>query len=83
MTNQAQGPAGRAMFIFRRFLTRPPARRELAALVKFQQAQLKRVENRELSAGEITADKAGTAELASWVMVARAIMNLDETITKE
>ena len=30
-----------------------------------------------------TADKAGTPELASWVLVARAIMNLDETITKE
>ncbi|MCH7726831.1 MAG: DUF1553 domain-containing protein, partial [Planctomycetes bacterium] len=83
VTSKVQEPAGRATFIFRRFLTRPPARRELAALVKFQQAQLKRVKKRELSAGEIAADEAATAELASWVMVARAIMNLDETITKE
>ena len=72
----------RAHFIFRRLLTRPPSETELAALVAFQQAQRKRLAAGELDAKLIGEDESATPESASWVMVARAVMNLDEVITK-
>jgi hypothetical protein len=71
----------RATRIFRRLLTRPPAERELAILLKFRQDQLGRFAAGELKATEIAGDEA-TSELAAWSMVARVVMNLDETITK-
>jgi cytochrome c553 len=71
-----------ATVIFRRFLTRPPQPEELSALLEFQQAQQERLEQGELSATAITGDKQATAEFAAWVMLSRAVMNLDEAITK-
>lgn len=80
----------RATEIFRRLLTRMPSEVELAMLIEFQSAQQRR-----LQAGEIDAklildvDEAAEEEpsalalQASWVMVARAIMNLDEAIAKQ
>lgn len=79
---QAGSAKQRATFIFRRLITRPPEAGELAALLEYQQAQQKRLEAGELNPAEIGGDKQTTAELASWMMVARAVMNLDETITK-
>ncbi|MEO2046518.1 MAG: PSD1 and planctomycete cytochrome C domain-containing protein [Pirellulales bacterium] len=80
----------RATEIFRRLLTRPPNEMERALLVEFQTAQLKRIEAGEIDAKLILAineadeEKSGPLTLqASWVMVARAIMNLDEAITKQ
>jgi hypothetical protein len=73
----------RAAFLFRRLLTRPATDIELTALTEFQRAQQGRLESGELSAAAIGGDKAATAELAAWVMVVRAVMNLDETITKQ
>ena len=71
----------RATFIFRRLLTRPPEPEELSTLLEFRQEQLRRLQAGELKAGEIGGD--GTTDhLASWMMVARVVMNLDETITK-
>ena len=79
----------RASEIFRRLLTRPPTETEIAMLVEFQAAQQKRIEAGEINAESILAID-GTEEernvlnlQASWVMVARAIMNLDEAITKQ
>ncbi len=59
-------PESRAEFIFRRCLTRPPAEAEIAALVAFQRAQ---------------AERLGDEKLA-WKLTARAVLNLDETVTK-
>ena len=71
-----------AKSIFRRLLTRPPTVEETAKIATFQQAQHRRIVAGELQAKDITADSSGSAELAAWTMVARAIMNLDEAITK-
>ena len=81
----------RAGEIFRRFVTRPPSEPELAMLLEFQAAQQKRLETGELDpntilaadANEQTPNAESAAERASWAMVARAVMNLDEAITKQ
>jgi mono/diheme cytochrome c family protein len=73
----------RVTFIFRRLLTRPPSERELAAVLDFHAAQQARVDGGELTAAEIADDENASAELAAWVLVARAIMNLDETVTRQ
>ncbi len=80
----------RATEIFRRLLTRPPTNVERTMLVDFQSAQQKRLEAGEIDAKSILAvddvKESESGELAlqaSWVMVARAIMNLDEAITKQ
>ncbi|MEQ9379271.1 MAG: PSD1 and planctomycete cytochrome C domain-containing protein [Pirellulales bacterium] len=72
----------RATLIFRRLVTRPPTESELSNLLQFRNDQLVRLEAGELDAEAIADVKPPDAELASWVMVARAVMNLDETITK-
>src|SRR5262245_14204563 len=76
-------PEERATSLFRRCLTRPPSPDELAAIVAFYQQQ------REYLAGHAaeTAKLAGgegkdAVETAAWTAVARALLNLDETITK-
>ncbi|MCH7547126.1 MAG: DUF1553 domain-containing protein [Planctomycetes bacterium] len=73
----------RATFIFRRFLTRPPTERELERILSFMQSQKDRLKNNELDPAIICKDKQATPELAVWVLIARAVMNLDETITKQ
>jgi hypothetical protein len=72
----------RMIEIVRRLTTRPPGPEELEWLLEYQQAQLSRLKNGELKAPEILNAKEGSDELASWVMLARAVMNLDETVTK-
>jgi hypothetical protein len=65
----SEGPGSveeRALFLFRACLTRPPEPDELAALVAFQRAQAERLGNESLA----------------WMLTARALLNLDETITK-
>ena len=73
----------RVAFIFQRFLTRPPDEHELLALLEYKQAQKQRFESSDLNPVKIVGDELATAELASLVMVARSVMNLDETITKQ
>ena len=73
----------KATRLFRQFVTRPPTPDELNAILKFQCVQLQRLNTHELTAADVTGDKTSTTETAAWVLVARAIMNLDETITKQ
>jgi len=70
--------------VFRRCLVRPPSDSELKMLAEFYKAQLDRFAKGELKAEEIVGkDKGGKLnEKAAWTTVARAIMNLDEAITK-
>lgn len=68
--------------IVRRLLTRPPDAREREWLLDFQQSQLRRLQAGELSVKDIVAGESGDAELASWILLARAVMNLDEAVTK-
>jgi hypothetical protein len=76
--------AQRAELIFRRCLTRPPSAEEREKLVRFYQAQLARFTNGELKATDTLDAKEGEHlnEQAAWTVVARVLMNLDETITK-
>lgn len=67
--------------VFRSFLTRPPTPQELGALLQFYEDQLTR-----FTEGQLDTDPIGgpssTPEQAALTMLIRAVMNLDETITK-
>lgn len=75
-------PADCATNIFRRLVTRPPEESELQRMLEFQAAQRKRLENGQLDAEQIGGGSQTSPELASWMMLARAVMNLDEAVTK-
>ncbi|MEO2021410.1 MAG: PSD1 and planctomycete cytochrome C domain-containing protein [Pirellulaceae bacterium] len=79
---RVESPEARAQLLFRYLLTRPAQQEELATVLVFREKQLKRLQDGELKAAQITGEKEPDAELASWVMVARTLMNLDETITR-
>ncbi|MDE0737554.1 MAG: DUF1553 domain-containing protein, partial [Pirellulaceae bacterium] len=82
MQAPVESPAARAQLLFRSLLTRPASQEELATILAFRKKQLQRLQDGELQAAQIAAKKESDAELASWVMVARTLMNLDETITR-
>jgi hypothetical protein len=69
--------------LFRRCLTRRARPDELALLVPFLERQKQRLARLELDARKIAGPGAGDAvEHAAWALVARAILNLDEAVTK-
>ncbi len=79
----------RAIHAFRLCLSRRPDPEELAALVRFYEDQFERFQRDTQAAGKMAGIDSQTdaaqdpAELAAWTSVARALFNLDETITKE
>lgn len=74
----------KAAEIFRRCLTREPDADELAMLVDFAKQQRERFADRQIDPVKLAGDGKGDAvERATWTAVARAVMNLDETITRE
>lgn len=75
-------PTDCATQIFRRVLTRHPDEEELDLLLSYQKRQRARLEEGELDPPAICGSDDGNRELASWVMLARSVMNLDEAITK-
>jgi hypothetical protein len=75
--------SGRVAGLFRRCLARPPDRDELALMVRFYEAQRCRFERGELDASAVAGPGEGDAvERAAWTALARALLNLDEAITK-
>lgn len=73
----------RMQFAFRRVLTRTATKEELASLAKFFESQKQRFAAKELDAAKIAGPGEGDAnERAAWTVVARALFNLDEAITK-
>ncbi len=76
----------RAERLFRLVLTRSASPAERAALIHFVATQRDRAEAGELDAAAVT-HGAGTAvganDLAAWTLAARAVLNLDEALTKE
>jgi len=69
--------------LFRRCLVRPPSPDELKFLGDFFRAQQERIANHELDAAAIAGIGEGNpADRAAWTIIARALLNLDETITK-
>jgi hypothetical protein len=69
----------RAALLFRRCLVRPPREDELTAVAEFTARQKRRFETKELDAAAM----GGGPDAAAWTAAARAILNLDETITKD
>jgi hypothetical protein len=72
----------RAADLFRRCLTRQPQKDELEELVHFAEKQRERLNSHELDAAKIAGGKQDAIERAVWTTVARAILNLDEAMTK-
>jgi hypothetical protein len=73
----------RATRLFRRCLTRPPRAEELRLLVRFHHSQKQRFANRELDTAIAGPGPGDPAERAAWTVLARALLNLDETITRD
>jgi hypothetical protein len=70
--------------LFRRCLTRPPSDDERELLAKYYLAQLDRLKRNELDAEKIAGAGDGDAvERAACTLTARAILNLDEVISKQ
>ena len=68
--------------LFRSFLTRPPSEEETKALQGYLEQQIARLKKGELKPADVTSDPKADAPWAGKVLLARAIMNLDESITK-
>jgi hypothetical protein len=78
--------AGRVAQVFRLCVSRRPTPAELQRVTSFYNAQLRRFEDKQLDASKIagpSADGEEKIQLAAWTTVARTILNLDETVTKE
>jgi hypothetical protein len=74
----------RAARLFQRCLSRSPTPDERAALTDFYTRQLERLDSRKLDAKAIAGNADGDpAQCAAWTLTARAVLNLDEMITKE
>lgn len=77
----------RVAFAFRCCTSRPPAADERAALLKLLTAQRERIKKGEVNASELaTGKKDGQGDFtdaAAYTVVARVLLGLDETITKE
>lgn len=81
--------------MYEHVLSRPPTTGEFAALARYQHRQLNRLEQGELDATallQLAPDEAALVDatalaerrsLAAWTLAARAILNLDETITRQ
>jgi hypothetical protein len=78
--------------VFRRCVTRPPTDRELDALCGFQARQQEHFSSAKFDPapilqggdeGESPPRGMDTGQYASWVLTARAVLNLDETITRQ
>ena len=78
----AQSAEEQVQFLFRRYLTRSPSDPELRRIRQFLMAQQKRVEAGELEAHAITGESHATARQAALTLLARALQNLDETISQ-
>ncbi|MFP6901263.1 MAG: DUF1553 domain-containing protein, partial [Opitutales bacterium] len=73
----------RIEFLFRKFLVRPPSPNETALMNQFLETQRQRLGKGELTASQILGQKKATNEQAALALLARSIMNLDETVTKQ
>ncbi|MBW3542778.1 MAG: DUF1549 and DUF1553 domain-containing protein, partial [Planctomycetes bacterium] len=82
----------RAEYAFRRCLARKPTDDEIAVLLETHQRQVERFATADADAWAVAGadsanppmlpDGATPAQLAAWTVVARVLLNLDETITK-
>ena len=87
-------PLPRRSAVFRLCNARSPDDVELKSIVKFYQSQLARFRDPDRKSAldpiavavndpKLAPENMDLPELAAWTTVARAVLNLDETITKE
>ncbi len=70
--------------LFRRVLVRPPSSDEQPLLLAFLAVQRSRLTSGQLNAATIAGPGEGDVQArAAWTLLARALLNLDETITRE
>ena len=70
--------------LFERVMIRPATTQESEQLLAFVQTQRARLQNKELDPEVLAAPGAANRiEAAAWTLVARVLLNLDETVTKE
>jgi mono/diheme cytochrome c family protein len=74
--------ASRATLLFRRCLTRPPQRDELAQLTAFASKERLRLAKNGAAARQLAGADKQAVDRATWTAVARALLNLDETVTR-
>ncbi|MBI3880103.1 MAG: DUF1553 domain-containing protein [Verrucomicrobia bacterium] len=73
----------RVAYAFRRVLTRPATKDEVAMLAKFFETQKQRFVAKQLDAAKFAGTgESDVNERAAWAALARALFNLDEAITK-
>ena len=75
----------RVRLAFRRVLVRPPTTDEVDTLTEFVQRQRSRFQSGELDANVVAgveSEGSDALEHATWTSLARALFNLDETVTK-
>lgn len=69
--------------LFQRCLTRPPSAEELELMTRFFDEQRSRIQKNELDAAALAgAGGDNVIDRAAWTIVARAILNLDEAVTR-
>ena len=87
LASESTTPRARIALAGTRCLTRILDERELASLMKLFESErtwyTQHSEDAALVVGEYTTDGTPSAAAAAWVAVARAIMNLDEFVTRE
>ncbi|MBS1828281.1 MAG: PSD1 domain-containing protein [Acidobacteria bacterium] len=72
----------RIVYAFRRCMARPPSDAERTELQALLELQTQRFAQGKLKAADLTGSE-DNAQLAGWTALARVLLNLDETITKE
>jgi Protein of unknown function (DUF1553)/Protein of unknown function (DUF1549)/Planctomycete cytochrome C len=76
-------------YMFQRCLTRPPGDEESTTLLSYLARQRQHFSEAGVDVAQISGaaggegDRPTASELAAWTMVARVLLNLDETVTKE
>ena len=76
--------AEKALDLWRRCLIRPPQKEELDPVVKFFEAQKMRLGAKGVDALSVAGPGEGdVVDRAAWTATARALLNLDESVTKE
>jgi len=89
LTEAARSPHARATLAFRLCVARQPRPEEVDRILASYNAQLRRFTAKPEAAAKITsgfdwsAASDSVAERAAWTLVANALLNLDETLTKE
>ena len=83
MAVQKAPAENRVVDLFRRCITRPPTKEELTVTTQFLETQKTRLAKGELPAAKIAESGGSDAnERAAWTILARALLNLDESVTK-